>query len=98
MTMLPQEIQNDFNLFALNEELKRLRAEFGQAVSKMESGSYSVKKSFSGLIDNINDLIDSLTSAVEIAVIPSEVFADFEAGLVTLDEYGGFDIIKYYII
>lgn len=96
MTILPQEIQNDFSLFALNEELKRLRAEFGQAVSKMESGSYSIKKSFSGLIDNINNLIDSLTSAVEVAIIPSEVFADFEAGLVTLDEYGGFDIIKYY--
>lgn len=94
--LLPQEIQNDFDLFAQNERLKQLRADFNEAVSKMETGSYSVKQAFAGLVDQINSLLDTLTSAVETTVIPKDSFQDFLDGVVTLDEFGSFDIIEYY--
>ncbi len=96
MTTLPLEIQNDTSLFGLNETLKNLRGDFGQAVSKMESGSFSIKKTFEGLIDEMNDTIDAITSRVEVAVIPEADFTDFENGDATLDEFGSLDIISYY--
>lgn len=96
MTTLPQEIHNDQVLFAQNEELRSLRAELTTATSQMESGSYSIKKVFAGLIESINRVIDSMTAAIEVAVVPEDEFQNFLDGLTTLDEYGSFDIIAYY--
>lgn len=94
--LLPREIQNDSTLYTYNESLKALRARFEQAVADMESGSYSIKKLFSSIIDEMVSLLDSMTSAIEAVVIPKESFSDFQAGTVYMDEFASFDMMKYY--
>ena len=54
--LLPQEIQNDFDLLAQNERLKQLRAAFNEAVSKMETGSFSVKYSMTASVSTDDSL------------------------------------------
>lgn len=93
---LPQEIQLDLDLFTLNDQLRTKRSDFALAVSRMESQAYSIKKQFRNLVDDMISIIDQIISKVETAVIPKADFTGFEAGTVTLDEHGSFDILNYY--
>lgn len=94
--LIPQELQNDFDLFQRNEELKYLRGKMAEAVSMMETGMYSIKKLFGYLITRMNAVIDELTELVETAVVPKERFEEFKNAQVTLDEFASYDTLQYY--
>jgi hypothetical protein len=93
---IPGEVQTDLNLYTLNNQLLGLRTNFAEAVSKLESKTYSIKKTFRTLYDNLMETLDRLIDGVEIAIVPMERFTDFENNLVTLDEFGSFEILEYY--
>lgn len=93
---LPFEIQNDSVLYAKNEELKGIRAELISLNSKIESGTFSGKSLIENIYTRLNDTIDYILKQIEIIIIPQGQRTNFSNGLVSLDEYGSFDIIKYY--
>lgn len=93
---LPFEIQNDLDLFSRNEELRSLRSSLITSVSKMDSGTFSIKKEFSSVVNDMVTVIDVILKRVVVTVIPKDDYSDFESGLLTLDTFASFDLMKYY--
>jgi len=93
---LPLEIQNDNVLFAKNEELRMLRANLITINSQIESGTYSGKSIIENIYSQLLDTINFLLKQIEVIVVPEENRTDFTNGIVTLDDFGSFDILKYY--
>lgn len=93
---VPGEIQRNLNLFSLNTKLINLRSEFATAVSSLHTGTVSIKRTFTNLVERINEVLDEIATGVEVLIIPKNKFTDFENNEVTLTDFGSFDLLSYY--
>ena len=93
---LPPEIQQNLNLFNLNQKLKQERGEFSLAVNKVQTGTFGIKKTMQNIRDTLRDTINALISGIEAVVIPKDRFTDFQNKDATLDDFASFDMLTYY--
>lgn len=93
---LPVEIQQDISLLSYNERVRALRAQFAQATAQTQTGAFSAKRVFGIIVDDLLSTLRTAVRTVEALIIPKQQFVDFENGIVTLDDFASFDMLKYY--
>lgn len=93
---LPTEVQNNIDLFNLNESIRKQRADMATAVSNLASGAFSAKSIFSALLEKFETTLRILITLMEKVLVPEESFQDFIDSNVTLDEFASFEMLKYY--
>lgn len=93
--LLPLQIQAT-DIQQLHEQIINLRSEFATATSKVQTGSFSVRKVMGDISTRLQDAIRETITKIEATLVPKDQFADFEIGVRTLNEFADFDSLQYY--
>lgn len=94
--MIPIALQQFPAITQRNAALAGMRSEFAEAVSKIQSGAFEVKRAMADLYAEMTGEIEVLRKLIEAAVVPADAAADFEAGVYALSDFADFDTMAYY--
>jgi len=93
---IPIQLQSALNMASMHLKITYLREDLLSLDAKLQSGQYGMKRVLSEWLQEWYAILDEAITIIEGTIIPKDKWTDFEAGTVTLDEYGDTDSIEYY--